>query len=61
MLAGSDVVGQAMTGTGKTSAFGIPMVERINPTKQGVQGLVLAPTRELAMQVRDELSKLSQF
>ena len=61
MLAGSDVVGQAMTGTGKTSAFGIPMVERINPIKQGVQGLVLAPTRELAMQVRDEISKLSQF
>ena len=61
MLAGSDVVGQAMTGTGKTSAFGIPMVERTNPMKQGVQGLVLAPTRELAMQVRDEISKLSQF
>ena len=61
MLAGTDVVGQAMTGTGKTAAFGIPMVERVDMDRQGVQGLVLAPTRELAVQVRDEIAKLSQF
>ena len=61
MLAGTDVVGQAMTGTGKTAAFGIPMVERVDMNRQGVQGLVLAPTRELAMQVRDEIAKLGQF
>jgi ATP-dependent RNA helicase DeaD len=61
MLTGTDVVAQAMTGTGKTSAFGIPMVERVDSDKQGVQGLVLAPTRELAVQVRDEIAKLSQF
>jgi ATP-dependent RNA helicase DeaD len=61
MLKGIDVVGQAMTGTGKTSAFGIPMVERVDVNQQSVQGLVLAPTRELAVQVRDEISKLAQF
>jgi ATP-dependent RNA helicase DeaD len=61
MLKGTDVVAQAMTGTGKTAAFGIPMIERIDPDKQGVQGLVMAPTRELAVQVRDEIAKLSEF
>ncbi len=61
MLTGTDVVAQAMTGTGKTAAFGIPMVERVDVNKQRVQGLVLAPTRELAVQVRDEIAKLSEF
>ena len=51
LLDGKDVIGQARTGTGKTAAFGIPMVERINPKIRKVQGLVLVPTRELAIQV----------
>ena len=61
LLAGNDVVGQAHTGTGKTAAFGIPLVERSDPSQAFIQGLILVPTRELAMQVRDELSRLAQF
>ena len=59
--AGRDVVGQAQTGTGKTAAFGIPLVETIDRSAQGPQVLVLVPTRELAVQVRGELSRLGQF
>ena len=55
------MVGQALTGTGKTAAFGIPMVEQVDAAQALVQGLVLVPTRELAMQVRDELIRLAQF
>ena len=51
LLAGRDVVGQAQTGTGKTAAFGLPILERIDPTSPAVQALILTPTRELAMQV----------
>jgi ATP-dependent RNA helicase DeaD len=51
LLEGKDVIGQAQTGTGKTAAFGVPMVERLNYENKRVQGLVLAPTRELAVQV----------
>ncbi len=61
LLAGNDVVGQAHTGTGKTAAFGIPLVEQSDPSQDFVQGLILVPTRELAMQVRDELVRLAQF
>ena len=61
LYAGRDVVGQAVTGTGKTAAFGIPLVEQADPSQDFVQGLVLVPTRELAMQVRDELIRLGQF
>jgi ATP-dependent RNA helicase DeaD len=61
LLAGKDVVGQAHTGTGKTAAFGIPLVEQADPSQNFVQGLVLVPTRELAMQVRDELTRLAKF
>jgi len=61
LLAGNDVVGQAHTGTGKTAAFGIPLVEQADPFQVFVQGLILVPTRELAMQVRDELVRLAQF
>ncbi len=56
-----DVVAKAPTGTGKTFAFGIPMVEHIDPGSDAVQGLVLAPTRELAIQIRDELRDLCAF
>ncbi len=51
LLAGRDVVGQAQTGTGKTAAFGLPILERIDPKSPAVQALILTPTRELAMQV----------
>jgi len=61
LLEGKDVIGQAQTGTGKTAAFGIPMVERINPNIKRVQGLVLAPTRELAIQVAERISRFSRY
>ncbi len=56
-----DVIAKAPTGTGKTFAFGIPMVEHIDPESTNVMGLVLAPTRELAIQIRDELRDLCAF
>ncbi len=56
-----DVVAKAPTGTGKTYAFGIPMVEHIDPSSHQVQALVLAPTRELAIQIRDELRDLCVY
>jgi len=61
ILAGRDVIGQAQTGTGKTAAFGIPALELIDPSDRSVQVLILCPTRELAVQVTDELRKLSKF
>jgi len=59
-LAGRDLTGQAHTGSGKTAAFGIPMVERLDPAGPTPQGLVLCPTRELALQVHDEISVLAK-
>ena len=56
-----DVIAKAPTGTGKTFAFGIPMVEHIDPESNDIQGLILAPTRELAIQIQDELRDLCQF
>ena len=56
-----DVIAKAPTGTGKTFAFGIPMVEHTDPAVSDVTGLVLAPTRELAIQIRDELRDLCAF
>ncbi len=56
-----DVVAKAPTGTGKTFAFGIPMVEHVDPGSGDIQGLVLAPTRELAIQIKDELQLLNTF
>ena len=53
-----DVIAKAPTGTGKTFAFGIPMVEHIDPENPSVQALVLAPTRELAVQIQEELRDL---
>ena len=58
---GQDVVGQAQTGTGKTAAFGIPLMEALDPDVRAVQALVLVPTRELAVQVRGELVRLGKF
>ncbi|MSQ21929.1 MAG: DEAD/DEAH box helicase [Dehalococcoidia bacterium] len=59
--AGQDVVGQAQTGTGKTAAFGIPLVEMLDPDFRDLQALVLVPTRELAVQVRGELARIGKF
>ena len=61
LLEGKDVIGQAQTGTGKTAAFGIPMVERLNPKIKSVQGLVLEPTRELAVQVAEHISRIGKY
>nr|WP_156647082.1 DEAD/DEAH box helicase [Lentibacillus sp. JNUCC-1] len=60
-MQGKDVIGQAQTGTGKTAAFGIPMIEHINPKDRNIQGLVVAPTRELAIQVAEELNRLGRI
>ncbi|MGO0122502.1 DEAD/DEAH box helicase [Desulfothermobacter acidiphilus] len=60
-LAGRDVIGQAQTGTGKTAAYGIPLVERLDASATRVQALVITPTRELAMQVAEELNRIGQF
>ncbi len=56
-----DVIAKAPTGTGKTFAFGIPLVEHIDPDADHLQGLILAPTRELALQIRDEIRDLCAF
>ena len=55
MLTGSDVIGQAQTGTGKTAAFALPILNNLQPNQKHVQALVVAPTRELAMQVSNAL------
>jgi ATP-dependent RNA helicase DeaD len=57
LLQGRDVLGQAATGTGKTAAFALPLVQRVNEERRGVQALVLAPTRELAVQVAEATHK----
>ena len=60
LLEGKDIIGQAQTGTGKTAAFGIPMIENLRPKSGAVQALVLCPTRELAVQAAEELSKMAK-
>lgn len=60
-LEGKDIIGQAQTGTGKTVAFGIPLLERIDKNSEHIQGIVLAPTRELAIQVAEEINKVAQY
>lgn len=57
LLEGRDVIGQARTGTGKTASFGLPIIERYNPDERHVQALILAPTRELAIQINEELER----
>ena len=61
MMAGRDVIAKAPTGTGKTCAFGIPIVEQIDPEKKYPQAVVLAPTRELAQQIAQELAELAYY
>lgn len=60
-LSGKDVIGLASTGTGKTIAFSIPMIEAIDLESNATQGLIVCPTRELAVQVADEIKKLSKY
>ncbi len=60
-LAGRDVIGQAQTGTGKTAAFGIPILQKVDPKLKKPQAIVLCPTRELAIQVADEIRKLAKY
>lgn len=60
LLSGRDLIGQAQTGTGKTFAFAIPIVEKINPSEKVVQAIVLTPTRELALQVAKEFEKIGK-
>jgi ATP-dependent RNA helicase DeaD len=60
-LEGKDVIGQAQTGTGKTAAFGIPLLEKIDPKNKALQAIILCPTRELAIQVADEIRKLAKY
>lgn len=61
LLLGHDLAGQAETGSGKTAAFGLPLLQGINPEQQQVQALVIVPTRELAVQVRQELKQYARF
>lgn len=58
---GRDIIGQAQTGTGKTAAFGIPLLEKIDPKNKKLQAVVLCPTRELAIQVADEIRTLAEY
>jgi ATP-dependent RNA helicase DbpA len=60
-LAGSDLIGQAKTGSGKTAAFAIPLLAKLNPRNFGTQALVLCPTRELASQVAEEIRRLARY
>ena len=61
MLAWKDLVAKAPTGTGKTFAYGIPIVEHIDPESESVQAVILAPTRELAIQITDEIRDLAAY
>lgn len=60
-IAGKDMIGQAQTGTGKTAAFGIPLISKIAASEDRIVALIMAPTRELAIQVSEEIEKLGRF
>lgn len=61
LLEGGDVIGQAQTGTGKTAAFGLPLLQKIDPKNKNLQALVLCPTRELAMQTAQDIRAFSKY
>ncbi|MFC0265091.1 DEAD/DEAH box helicase [Alloscardovia macacae] len=61
VMSGRDMIGQAQTGTGKTASFGIPVLEKVDPKDYSTQVLILAPTRELAIQSSEELHRLSKY
>ncbi len=58
---GKDIIGQAQTGTGKTAAFGIPLLEKVDPKSKKLQAIALCPTRELAIQVAEEIRRLAKY
>lgn len=60
-LEGLDVIGQAQTGTGKTAAFGIPLLQKVDPENKKLQAMILCPTRELAIQVSEEIRRLAKY
>lgn len=60
VLEGKDVIGQAQTGTGKTAAFGLPVLQTIDPKEKSIQALIIEPTRELAIQTQEELFRLGR-
>ncbi|MGQ7278928.1 DEAD/DEAH box helicase [Brevibacillus thermoruber] len=61
ILEGKDVIGQAQTGTGKTAAFVLPILERLQPGKRDIQALILTPTRELSIQIAEDVEKLGKY
>lgn len=61
LLQGQDVIGNSQTGTGKTAAFGIPILEMIDFDKDSIQAVIITPTRELAVQIKRELSKIAKY
>ena len=61
LLEGDDVIGQAQTGTGKTAAFGIPILQKVDPELRKLQAIILCPTRELAIQAAEELRKMAKY
>ena len=61
LLSGADLVGQSQTGSGKTAAFAIPAIEKVDPNSKSVQVLIMCPTRELAEQVANEVHQLTAF
>ncbi len=61
ILNGEDVIGQAHTGSGKTLAFSVPIIQKIDSSVRGIAALIIVPTRELAMQVREEIKKFSKY
>ncbi|RKM57589.1 DEAD/DEAH box helicase [Butyrivibrio sp. CB08] len=61
MMEGGDIIGQAQTGTGKTAAFGIPLLEKVDPNNKHLQAVVLCPTRELAMQAADDIRDFAKY
>ena len=60
-IAGKDLIGQAQTGTGKTAAFGIPLIEKADTSHADIQSVILTPTRELAVQIAEEINKIGQY
>lgn len=60
-MEGRDIIGQAQTGTGKTAAFGIPLLQKVDPKSKKLQAVALCPTRELAIQVADEIRRLAKY
>ena len=61
LLEGKDLIGQAQTGTGKTAAFAIPILQTVDPNYRLPQAIVLAPTRELALQVTDDITRMGKY